>query len=734
MPAHCLDPQVHSSICAKLRSTLTAEQNVILDTPVCHNHLIAVSAVAGAGKTRTSAALVTEALTDPKVQQITVMCSMRSAADTALVRIGEAIDGCGLGDEGYAFPKIFVRTIHSLALASNKAAGRASQVVTSPDAFLEAAIDAALATARLEAIGHPSFGAFWAARAQPNFGVVRKMNANFVSKEFPNRSAEECGLLLYKKESVSGERALAVEGFEEFKASSLLASLRVIRTEVLSRGLDLSFVEPKKAALIREANEAMEQLGLVDHEASIRSFADAKEPVLRAGGLLLVDEAQDLSQAQLTIVQTTLKAGACVVAVGDSSQGICVFSGSSENPILQLVEWAKQTLGEDSVVEHRLTKNHRSTEPIVRASEAVLPDADIARRGHVEANGPGMPPLLLTGEEEYEARDVARCVQRMVQSGVQPGQIAILGLRNFGWGSPIASSLRTVQVPFTIRGCGRDTAKPAARILPLLQVGLGIEEFGEDLEAQSIIVQKFVRAINGASLPDELRLQLVTVASRHGMNPVDALLNHTDDLLNEVELAHPSELTDKRDLNGARILKRNVRKINVNKTALLVRIVVAKLNHWLSAACAGHAGIYPVVGLPSVKCGVPSGTPVVATAPPGLHVPTNPLASVARAAAVSFVKLDPARTEELNDLLVKLDVPLEENVVDTFVAVVGKELSKLVDSEERDCLVLSTIHKSVTTPINPRPRVSPLSFVTSLPHWMQVQRERASARRGRRSQ
>ena len=88
----------------------------------------------------------------------------------------------------------------------------------------------------------------------------------------------------------------------------------------------------------------------------------------------------DLTQAQVKIVMTCLNAGACVVLVGDTSQGINVFAGASENPIEQLVQWAN--LEDDLTVVHkRLNINFRSTEQIVRASEAVLPDADRARRG-----------------------------------------------------------------------------------------------------------------------------------------------------------------------------------------------------------------------------------------------------------------------------------------------------------------------------------------------------------------
>lgn len=692
MPAHFLDEKTVSDICKKLRAPLTPDQSSVLDEPVGNGKLIAVTAVAGSGKTRTSAALVAEAMLDPTVNQITVMSSMRSAADTALARISETLEACGLAAEGYSFPKDYVRTIHSIALRVNKEAGRPAKVVASADSFLEAAIDEKLETARLCRLGYASFEAFWADSHGKASGVKQKMDANFLRSEFPDHPPNELGLLLYKKTFAEYEPVLRDEGFDEIKASALLASLKVIRREVLDKFVGLESVEKRKSELIQTASLKMAELGLVDHSESIRSFAESEEPVAAAGHLLLVDEAQDLTQAQVKIVKTCLSADACVVLVGDTSQGINVFAGATENPIEKLMLWAKMEAGL-TVVHKRLEINFRSTEQIVCASEVVLSDADRALRGRVVSKSQGPPVVLLAGAEDTEYRDVARLVRSKIDAGAKPEEFAILALKNSTWGGQLATALRIAQIPFTIRGFSRDNSRPAARLLPVLQVGIGLEEFATEVEEQALILQKCARAIVGAALPDELRTLLVEVCNRLNVNPLVCFLEHTDILSNEIERVHPTQFTDKRDKAGNRIPKRNLRKINLAKSAILVRTVVEKLNRWFAMGATGRSGVFPAVGIPIVTSGEVSGTSPPRSAPSGTYVPSQPLASVARAVAVSFVNVDPARGPEINEILQSLDEKLVDDNVDTWTALVGRELSKLVDSEEKDVLVVSTIHK-----------------------------------------
>lgn len=385
-----LDPQVVSNAHVAIRNRLSDEQVDVLGCDLGSNQLVSVVAVAGAGKTRTAACLVVECMLSTNVGRIVVMTSMRSAANTALVRVGEILEISGLSDKGVYFPSECVRTIHSLARSANKAAGRPYFITNCLDDYLEKAVDEVLSPHRLAHFGVDSFAAFWKDReCLVQWAANLEELATGILEDHSSCSTEFHGLALYKALFRAADPALEAAKFGESKLSHLVASLREIRKELLDRWLPPSSTDPAKAKLVARANKLMEEDKVVDHSGSIHSFAASEEPVCGAGDLLLVDEAQDLTKAQQMIAFTALRAGACVVLVGDPSQGITYFAGASSNPIFAMQEEAED--GGFPVKRFKLTANYRSSAAIVRASEAVLPEPDQQARGCVTAMFSGDP-------------------------------------------------------------------------------------------------------------------------------------------------------------------------------------------------------------------------------------------------------------------------------------------------------------------------------------------------------
>ena len=691
------DAEVVGAARGTIFGSLSDEQAQVVRADLTRNRLVSCVAVAGAGKTRTAAALVVNAMIETGVGKITVMSSMRSAANTALVRINETLQSSGLAARGVVFKSQSVRTVHSLARAANMAAGRPHKIVTSVDSYLTAAIDEKLAPIRLDMMQCASFAEFWSRRDSGEYVCDLDVAATadeVVQDEESVAGDETYGLKLYKRMVAAHDPAITAEGFSEVTESELLTSLRVVRTELMDKGVPLSTTQHAKSHLIARANELMNNEGKADHVASICAFADSEEPVCGEGHVLVVDEAQDLTYSQAKIVQSTLKAGACVVLLGDPSQGVMVFAGSSSNPIAFLQAWA--AVQSFTVEKFRLSVNYRSSAEIVEASEAVLPAADLAIRGQVSATFRGEPFVLLNPKNEKdEATQIGKRIEAMLKTReVAAGEIAVLSFGNFSWDGHVATALRNFKIPFLIRGRGKDAAAPAMRLLPAIQVAIGLEEFYADTEDQASALQTFVRAI-GCTFSEDVRKYVSEVATARQLGVLQTFIDFTQDIIAKSERDYPSVFSGKRDVYGKKIYNKNTRRTNISKAALVARDVVKHVSSWMAAASEGQVGAggaFTAVGAPVVKDGaVTKRLPVKLLPPHLISDPTTPLASVAYAIASSFVEVDSNRMEELDRLIASLTV--QEPTLDEFVGVVALELARQEAVEEKDGVVLSTIHK-----------------------------------------
>src|SRR5205085_2859032 len=126
---------------------------------------------------------------------------------------------------------------------------------------------------------------------------------------------------------------------------------------------------------------------------------------------ILVDEYQDTNPLQAAILRGLKPDGQGLTVVGDDAQAIYSFRAATVRNIL---DFPAQFAPPARVV--RLTRNYRSTQPILDASNAVI--AQAAERYDKELwteRTAGASPLLVSVRDEA---DQARCVAERVLSHV----------------------------------------------------------------------------------------------------------------------------------------------------------------------------------------------------------------------------------------------------------------------------------------------------------------------------
>lgn len=185
--------------------------------------------------------------------------------------------------------------------------------------------------------------------------------------------------------------------------------------------------------------------------------------------LIVVDEFQDTNPAQMRFVE--LLAGgdlSRVVVVGDDLQSIYAFTGAEVRNIQRFELAAGLSVGDAT---YNLTTNFRSGRTILELAN------DIARQVHPE-NSPDKPKLLsarpeapeggvtafVSTSDEEEAREIARRIRALVESGISPGSCAVLIRRN-PQAVPLISALAEENIPCEISDAGGLLTRPEITLL-----------------------------------------------------------------------------------------------------------------------------------------------------------------------------------------------------------------------------------------------------------------------------
>ncbi len=175
----------------------------------------------------------------------------------------------------------------------------------------------------------------------------------------------------------------------------------------------------------------------------------------------VVDEYQDVSPVQQTLLDLWLGDRSDVCVVGDASQTIYSFAGASP---AYLLEFTRRHPGASVV---RLERDYRSTPQVVRVANSLLADARGPASKHrltLRAQRPDGPEPTFTEypDEVAEAEGVARAVERLRQQGVPLREMAVL-FRVNAQSEAFEQALAERGIPYLLRGAERFFDRPEVR-------------------------------------------------------------------------------------------------------------------------------------------------------------------------------------------------------------------------------------------------------------------------------
>ncbi|GAB3415252.1 ATP-dependent DNA helicase UvrD2 [Flindersiella endophytica] len=202
----------------------------------------------------------------------------------------------------------------------------------------------------------------------------------------------------------------------------------------------------------------------------------------------VVDEYQDVSPLQQSLLDLWLGDRQDLCVVGDASQTIYSFAGATPS---YLLEFTRHRPGAAVV---RLERDYRSTPQVVRVANGVLAGATGPASKHrltLRAQRPDGPQPSFTeySDEPAEADGIARAIERLVERGVPHREIAIL-FRVNAMSEAYEQALAERNIPYTLRGAERFFDRPEVRQATVLLRGAARagEQSGDGLVADVVAV------------------------------------------------------------------------------------------------------------------------------------------------------------------------------------------------------------------------------------------------------
>ena len=174
-----------------------------------------------------------------------------------------------------------------------------------------------------------------------------------------------------------------------------------------------------------------------------------------------VDEYQDVNPLQQRLLDCWLGERGDVCVVGDASQTIYSFTGADPRYLLDFAD----RFDDPTVV--KLVRDYRSTPQVVALANALLDRAEgRAAKARVQLiaqrpDGP-RPKFAEHPDAETEAREVAREIKKLVDSGVRLSEVAVLYRIN-AQSEEYEQAFSDAGVPYILRGVERFFERPEVR-------------------------------------------------------------------------------------------------------------------------------------------------------------------------------------------------------------------------------------------------------------------------------
>lgn len=224
------------------------------------------------------------------------------------------------------------------------------------------------------------------------------------------------------------------------------------------RGRAVDAFDAPTVAKIYEAYEAVKaDRGRIDMEDVLLCAAAVLSEDERAAAAVrkqyrwfVVDEFQDVSPIQSTLLDLWLGGRNSLCVVGDPAQTIYSFAGASADFLLA---FPKKFPGTESIT---LSRNYRSTPEVVAVANTVMAEQLGHSAVNLAATRQSGPPVTFGGrpDEVAEAASVAEAVVAAIKSGAKPGDFAVL-FRINAQSESFEEALSSRDVPFVVRGVER---------------------------------------------------------------------------------------------------------------------------------------------------------------------------------------------------------------------------------------------------------------------------------------
>lgn len=299
---------------------------------------------------------------------------------------------------------------------------------------------------------------------------------------------------------------------DDNKACELLYS---VRAEWLKYGnMQFDSIGPSSSKLLKRLQARMltPESGpmLVDFDWIIYDLNRSGASIVGPNDVLFVDEAQDLSHAQVGIVMNSLRCGARVVIFGDDPQGIFIFSGAMHRT-MEVLESRVRGMGL-TFFKTKFTKNYRCTNEIIAVANRILSAEDQAQRQDMTGKGEGRA-VRIRAECESEANAVVLQIVDLLRDGVHPEEIAVLCHRRIDLEpcSPLyqrlaeqtrpLSSDKNTGVPVAVLGLTQNhsiTAKAVAILNVAIDSAASTGQDGEEARLEECA--NFMRAVRGTKV------------------------------------------------------------------------------------------------------------------------------------------------------------------------------------------------------------------------------------------
>lgn len=179
---------------------------------------------------------------------------------------------------------------------------------------------------------------------------------------------------------------------------------------------------------------------LLREEEAVRSYWQQKYR------FILVDEFQDVNEAQFACLQLLAEKHRNLFVVGDDDQSIYAFRGAKPELLLQfsrLYPEAKQVI---------LNINYRSTERIIRLAEQAIAQNELRFEKRMRGIGTEGRPItfFLAEDTAAEAAQIGERIARLLDEGVPLTEIAVIYRTNLQGGA-FARELYRRGIPYDLR-------------------------------------------------------------------------------------------------------------------------------------------------------------------------------------------------------------------------------------------------------------------------------------------